>query len=147
MSASLASLSRPKRDNSDTLARIAGSLAQEEDVKVPYADDDKEFEAPTAKVATPAAKVVAPVSSLEEQARMAYAAIAKPVTEESFVTWYCATQKKSATKRPAETPLTGPVAKKQSVLPGASTPAKPPSGHPDCTMFWRHARLHDVAGL
>ena len=127
-----ASLARPKRDNSETLARIAGSLAQEKDVEVPKAAaQDKEFEAPAAleapvrdrQAAPKVAKVAAPGSSLEEQARMAWASIAQPVTEESFVAWYCATQKKSvAAKRPTETPCTGPVSKKQSVLPGAAMP-------------------------
>jgi hypothetical protein len=119
-----ASLTRPKRDNSETMARIAGSLAEEKDVKVSHAEDAKEVVAPIAKVAAPVAKV----SSLEEQARMAWAAIAKPVTEESFTTWYCATQQKpAAAKRPAATPATGPAAKKQSVLPGIATPGMPQS--------------------
>ena len=126
-----ASLGRPKRDNTETLARIAGSLAQEKEVKVPVPDaaDDKDFfEAPAAKAAAPVAKAAVPSASLEEQARMAWAAIAKPVTEESFVTWYCATQKKPAAgKRAAETPVTGPAAKKQSLLPGAAMPGMPQS--------------------
>eukprot|EP00966_Prymnesium_polylepis_P054990 1271080-Prymnesium_polylepis.1 len=114
-----AALARPKRDNSATMAAIAGSLAQENDAKVA---------APAAKAATPfaaaakaAASVVAPGPSLEEQARSAWAAIEKPVTEEIFVAWYCATQKVAA-KRSAETPVTGPAAKKQTVLPGAAAP-------------------------
>ena len=119
-----ASLARPKRDNSETMARIAGSLAKEAEVKVASStksDDDKAFDLPAAKVAAPQP------SPLELEARKAWAAIAKPVTEESFVAWYCATQKKTvAAKRPAETPITGPAAaKKQALLPGASTPAVP----------------------
>lgn len=125
-----AALARPKRDNSETMARIAGSLAKESEVKGACThDDDKEFELPAAKVlvSAPVAKVAAPPqgSLLDAEARMAWAAISKPVTEASFVAWYCSTQKAAAAKRPAETPVTGPpVAKKQALMPGAAAPAQ-----------------------
>ena len=124
-----AALARPKRDNSETMARIAGSLAKESEAKGACThDDDKDFEVPAAKISAPApvAKVAAlQGSSLDAEARMAWAAISKPVTEASFVAWYCSTQEAGAAKRPADTPVTGPpAAKKQSLMPGAAAPAQ-----------------------
>ena len=60
--------------------------------------------------------------SPEEQARAAWAAIDKPVTEESFVAWYCKTH---ANKKagPRSEPTAAPAAKRQALLPGAAAPS------------------------
>merc|ERR1712070_1087823 len=49
--------------------------------------------------------------------------IAKPVTEESFIAWYCGAH--SASKKKAAAPRSAPAAKKQALLPGASAAPKP----------------------
>lgn len=61
----------------------------------------------------------------EDQARAAWAAIAKPVTEETFVAWYCATHNKKPAKRAAGLVAGSaqpPSAKRQALLPGARQP-------------------------
>jgi len=53
----------------------------------------------------------------EEQAREAWAAISKPVTEETFVTWYCANHNRKSQKRAVDqvdNPSSAPVQKRQA---------------------------------
>jgi hypothetical protein len=58
---------------------------------------------------------------MEDEARAAWNVIAKPVTEESFVAWYCATHSK---KRPSVEPSQQPTKKPaQTLIFGASAPA------------------------
>lgn len=77
------------------------------------------------------------MATKEDQAREAYAAIAKPVTEETFVQWYCKTHKKKSTKKRAraeDDPSAANVvvvndttkkAKKQQTIFGAAHPKAP----------------------
>ena len=59
--------------------------------------------------------------SPEEQARAAWAAIDKPVTEESFVAWYCKTHaNKTEGSSDAEPPRPR---RRQALLPGAAAPS------------------------
>merc|ERR1711935_478460 len=65
-------------------------------------------------------------STKEEQAREAWNCIAKPVTEASFVAWYCATHNKKTVKRSAASQPSGAPesSKRPTVLPaeaGASS--------------------------
>ena len=58
----------------------------------------------------------------EDQARAAFAEIAKPVTETSFVAWYCRTHNK---RKVVDDTLAPPAKKQQQqgLMPGASAPA------------------------
>jgi len=80
--------------------------------------------------------VLAPAPTKQDQAREAYAAIDKPVTEAAFVKWYCATHALKTGKRSADAGAGGgagaaaPPAKKaatQALLFGASAPSAAPA--------------------
>ncbi len=77
--------------------------------------------------ASATATATTPGPSNVDEARAAWAMITKPVTEESFIAWYCgahtASKKKAAA--PRSEPTAAPAAKKQALLPGASAAPKP----------------------
>ena len=77
--------------------------------------------------ASATATATTPGPSNVDEARAAWAMIAKPVTEESFIAWYCgahtASKKKAAA--PRSEPTAAPAAKKQALIPGASAAPKP----------------------
>jgi hypothetical protein len=80
-----------------------------------------------------------------DQAREAWAAIEKPVTEASFVRWYCATHnlKRSAAAEAAP----APAAKKQGLLPGAAPPSSAAAGGAASSALAKGKRTALVKGL
>ena len=89
-----------------------------------------------------------PAATKADQAREAWAAIEKPVTEASFVRWYCATHnlKRSAAAEAAPAPAAKKAAT-QGLLPGAAPPSAAAGGGAASSVLAKGKRTALVKGL
>ena len=95
--------------------------------------------APAKPPPAPPATATPSPSAEEAAARSAWAAISKPLTEETFVAWYVAAHPHKKRAAPKQSSGAAPAAKKQATLGGGAAVTAMPKGK-------RSALLKAVAG-